>query len=65
MNAIYPCLYKLDPQDTEWGIELENGFISKPRYLFLTNASLDLSGIYLLSGIRGYDLDCFIKALDL
>ena len=53
MNAIYPCLYQLDPINL-WGIEDENGFISKPEYLFLTSSSLDLSAIYLFSGLKGY-----------
>lgn len=52
INAIYPCLYQLDPT-TQWGVEDENGFILKPQYLFLTSSSLDLSGIYLFSGLKG------------
>lgn len=59
MNAIYPCLYQLDPINS-WGIEDENGFISKPEYLFLTSSSLDLSAIYLFSGLKGYYLDRYI-----
>ena len=54
VNMVYPSLYKLDPADPSWGCELENGFITKPEYLFLTSASLDLSCVYLLSSVRGW-----------
>ena len=60
LDLLYPTLYKLDPADDAWGREDANGFLAKPRYLFLTAASLDLSGVYLLSGLYGWRLRRFV-----
>lgn len=55
LDLLYPVLYRLDPLDGAWGVEDEaTGFLAKPQYLFLTAASLDLSGVYLLSGLYGW-----------
>lgn len=60
LDLLYPTLYKLDPADDAWGREDATGFLAKPRYLFLTAASLDLSGVYLLSGLYGWRLRRFV-----